>query len=204
MKKFYYFGIAGSIIYVLSVILGGLLWHGYSHVSQSISTLIMTTSPNQIIMQPLFWIYNLLLVGFSIGYYRWSRARLIKISAVFLLLVAFSGIIMLIFPQDAIDTQLSTHGLIHLIFAGVAALSTLTAIFLSTIGFWKHNVYKNLGIISSILGLIILVNGPLTAMAPTLFPKFFGLSERVTIGSFIIWWFLVSYTIYKNERDLRK
>jgi hypothetical protein len=155
-------------------------------------------------MQPLFWIYNLLLVGFSIGYYRWSRARLIKISAVFLLLVAFSGIIMLIFPQDAIDTQLSTHGLIHLIFAGVAALSTLTAIFLSTIGFWKHNVYKNLGIISSILGLIILVNGPLTAMAPTLFPKFFGLSERVTIGSFIIWWFLVSYTIYKNERDLRK
>jgi hypothetical membrane protein len=200
MKRFYYFGIVGSVVYVLTVILGGLLWHGYSHISQAISELIMTTSPNQIIMQPLFWVYNLLLIAFSIGYYRWGKAKLIKISAMFLFVVAFSGVMMLIFPQDAIGTSLSTHGLIHLIFAGLAALSTLVAVFLSAISFWRRNDYKQLGGISLVLGLIILISGPLTAIAPTAFPHYFGLSERITIGSFIVWWFLLSYTIYKNER----
>jgi hypothetical protein len=151
-------------------------------------------------MQPLFWVYNLLLIAFSIGYYRWGNRNLIKLSATFLFLVAFSGIMMLIFPQDVIGTPLSTHGLIHLIFAGIAALSTLEAVFLCAIGFWKSTEYKNLGKISLVLGLVILVCGPLTAMAPTAFPQYFGLSERITIGSFIVWWFLLSYTIYQNER----
>jgi hypothetical membrane protein len=204
MKKFYYLGIVGSIVYVLSVILGGLLWPGYSHVSQSISTLIMTTSPNQIFMQPLFWIYNLLLVAFSIGYYRWSQNILIKISAAFLFLVALSGILMLIFPQDAINAPLSAHGLAHLIFAGVAALSTLVAIFLSAIGLWGRGGYKKLGVLSLVFGLVILITGPLTAMAPTAFPQYFGLSERITIGSFIVWWFVLSYTIHRSERKAKK
>ncbi len=204
MKRFYYFGIASTAIYIFAVILGGLLWPGYSHISHAISALIMTTSPNQIFMQPLFWAYNLLLIAFSIGYYRWGNRKLLKLSAVFLFLVAFSGIMMLIFPQDKLGTPLTTHGLIHLIFAGVAALSTLEAMFLCAIGLWKNKEYKNLSRISLVLGLVVLASGPLTAIAPTAFPQFFGLSERITIGSFIIWLFLVSYIISKKEKGTTK
>lgn len=164
----------------------------------------MASSPNQIILVPLFWIYNLLLIAFSIGFYKWSKASLMKISAAFLFLVAISGIIMLISPQDEIGVALSNTGLIYVVLAGVAALSTMAAIFLSAIGFWKLKGYKNLGIVSLILGLIILINGLLATMSLVLFPNFLGLSVRVTIGSFIVWWFLVSCAIYKNERVLKK
>ncbi|MCX6728983.1 MAG: DUF998 domain-containing protein [Candidatus Saccharibacteria bacterium] len=204
MKKFYYFGIASAVIYIFAVILGGLIWPGYSHLAHAISALTMATSPNQIIMQPLFWAYNLLLIAFSIGYYRWGNRKFIKLSAAFLFLVAFSGIVMLIFPQDILGTPLTTHGLIHLIFAGVAALSTLEAMFLCAIGFWKNNEYKNLSRISLVLGVVVLASGPFTAIAPTALPQFFGLSERITIGSFIVWLFLASYIISKQEKGTIK
>ncbi|AKM81901.1 MAG: hypothetical protein UT28_C0001G0082 [Berkelbacteria bacterium GW2011_GWE1_39_12] len=46
MKRFYYFGIIASLIYIFAVILGGFLWTGYSHISQAISELTMTLAPN--------------------------------------------------------------------------------------------------------------------------------------------------------------
>ena len=203
MKRFYYFGIAAAAIYVFAVVLGGYMWNGYNHISQSISELIMVGSPNQSIMQPLFWAYNILLVVFSIGFFQWAQNRLLKTSAVFLLLVALSGVMMLIFPQDKLGETLTIVGLLHLIFAGFAALSTLVSIFFAAAGFRKVDKYKGLTVMSIVFGLIILVNGPLTAMAPTVFPDYFGLSERVTIGAFIIWLFLVSYKLANNQNMIK-
>lgn len=202
MKKFWYFGIAAAVIYVFAVILGGIMWPTYSHVTQAISELIMTSSPNQIVLQPLFWAYNLLVVSFSVGYYHWgkNRSKGLIWASISLFIVALSGVGTLIFPQDKIGTALSTPGLLHLIFAGLAALMTLVAMFSTAIGLWKHRNYKNIAIISLALGLVILFNGPLTAMAPTLLPNYFGISERITIGSFILWLFILSYSLFKKER----
>jgi len=198
MKKFYYFGIAAAGVYAFAVTLGGFLWQSYNPISQAISELIMTTSPNQLIMQPLFWLYNVLLLIFSIGFFWWASNRALKTAAVALFLVAFSGVMMLLFPQGVIGEALTTTGLLHLIFAGIAALATLVTMFACVLGFKQLAGYKNLMIVSLALGLVILINGPMTAIAPTAFPQFFGLTERVTIGAFVLWLFITSWTLRKK------
>jgi hypothetical membrane protein len=48
MKKFFMLsGVLAPIIYVATVILGGLLRPGYSHVAEAISELVATGAPNR-------------------------------------------------------------------------------------------------------------------------------------------------------------
>jgi len=45
-------GILAPVVYVITVILGGFLWPGYSHVSQPVSDLIATGAPNKSLLDP--------------------------------------------------------------------------------------------------------------------------------------------------------
>lgn len=194
-SKFYVFGITAAVIYVFAVILGGLLWPGYSHVSQAISELTFRQAPNQAIIQPLFWAYNLLLLAFAVGFFMWTEKKTLKASAIFLALCAFSGVMMFFFPQDPMNVALTTSGLLHFVFAGMAAITTLLAVLLAAIGTWKEN--RKISIFSIIIEAIIFISGPITASAPTTIPQYFGISERVTIGSFIVWVFVFSLYLGK-------
>lgn len=199
MKKFFYYGLVSIGLYVGGVWLGGALWSDYNHVKQAISELIMPSSPNQDIMQPIFWLYNLFLGAFSLGFLKWAPNKHLKLSAIFLMLCAISGMILLVFPQDEIGAQLTPSGLVHLIFAGVTSIATLLAMFLAGFGFRKLKDFRIQKNISFVLGAIVLVSGPLTAFAITQFPDHFGIFERVTIGAFIIWVYLLSYLFYKSR-----
>jgi len=149
--------------------------------------------------------YNIFLAAFSLGFFVWGKNKLIKSSAAFLLLCALSGILMYFFPQDPINITLTFKGLIHFFLAGMAAITTLLAVFLSAFGFGKMDGYKNLKVISVILGLIIFISGPLTAIGPTKFPAYFGIAERITIGAFILWLFLISLVLFiKSKKSLKK
>jgi hypothetical protein len=53
------------VVYVVTLILGGLLRPGYSHISQAVSDLIASGAPNKSLLDPLFAIYNLLTVAFG-------------------------------------------------------------------------------------------------------------------------------------------
>ena len=51
------FGIIAPIIFVITIIVGGLITSGYSHLSQSVSELVMSGAPNNSI-----WIFRLALI----------------------------------------------------------------------------------------------------------------------------------------------
>ena len=51
-------GISAAIIYVGTVILGGLLRPGYSHISMAISELVADGAPNRSLLSSLFLLYN--------------------------------------------------------------------------------------------------------------------------------------------------
>ncbi len=201
MKKYYYFGIAAPIFYVFAVIFGGFIWPGYSQIHQAISELTMKTAPNQWIIQPLFWAYNILLILFAIGVFNWVKNKQVKASAIFLGICGLSGIAMFFFPQDPLNVALTFSGLMHFVLAGVASLTTLLAVFLGAFGFSKIKGLEKTKLPSLIFGMLILVSGPLTAIAPTKFPNIFGVFERFTIGTFMIWLFYVSYSIYRVQKE---
>lgn len=66
-------GILAPVVYVLTVILGGVLRPGYSHVSQAISDLMATGAPNKSLLDPLFALYNLLAIAFALGLFQHVR-----------------------------------------------------------------------------------------------------------------------------------
>src|SRR5215208_5568977 len=69
-------GVAATIIYVGTVILGGWLRPGYSHISMAISELVADGAPNRSLLSSLFLVYNALLSLFGLGLFITVRDHL--------------------------------------------------------------------------------------------------------------------------------
>jgi hypothetical membrane protein len=75
-------GILSSLLYVLTDVLGGLRYQGYSFTSQAISELGAIGAPSKAFVDPLFMAYNVLALAFGIGVLRVAgdRARALRIT----------------------------------------------------------------------------------------------------------------------------
>lgn len=60
-------GIIGAIIYIAHVVIGGLLWKGYSHITQTISELTGSGAPNASMLKIFTTVYGILMIIFSIS-----------------------------------------------------------------------------------------------------------------------------------------
>jgi hypothetical protein len=203
MKKYLYaIGILTPLLYVFNVVLGGALWLGYSHMRQAISELTMAGAPNLALMDALFTIYGFLLLTFSIGFsLRWGKAgnRPLSISGIALAACAAAGLLMKFFRQDPIGEPLTFTGSMHLVLAGVTSLGTIFAIFFAAAGFHKLPYVSGLRVFSLVMGAIVLISGGLTAAGTTQLPAIFGILERTTIGSFMLWLLVISINLLKHD-----
>src|SRR5689334_15191340 len=99
-------GMFAAIIYIGTVILGGLLRPGYSHISMAISELVADGAPNRPLLSSLFLLYNALLTVFGIGLFlkvNSQPGRKISgyVGSIALILVGIAGILMeLVFAQE--------------------------------------------------------------------------------------------------------
>lgn len=201
-KRLYALGILTPLLYIFTVVLGGALWPDYSHVRQAISELTMAGAPNLALMDALFTIYGILLLTFSIGFsLRWGKAgnRPLTISGATLAVCAAAGLAMKFFRQDPIGEPLTFTGMMHLILAGITSLGTIFAIFFAAAGFRKLPYGAGLQIFSLVMGSIVLLSGGLTAAGTTQLPAIFGILERTTIGSFMLWLLVISKNLLKRE-----
>lgn len=203
-KMIYILGILTPLLYVFSVVLGGALWPGYSHVRQAISELTMASAPNLALMDTLFTVYGCMLLAFSLGFsLRWGKAgnRPLTISGIALIACSAAGLLMKFFRQDPIGEPLTFTGTMHLILAGVTSLGTIFAIFFAAAGFRKLDQAGDLRVFSLVMGAIVLVSGGLTAAGTTQLPAIFGILERTTIGSFMLWLLVVSIILLKRDDE---
>lgn len=198
-KRIYLIGMAAAVVYVFSVILGGVLWDGYSHLSQAISEFTMVRSPILTTMDRLFSTYGLLLFLFGLGWYSiWveEKNKWLKASAAMLIVCSLAGLLMKFAPMDPIGHSLTTRGTVHLVLAGVASLSTILAVFFAAYGFKETKYAAKLSNFSYTIACLIVIFGALAAIAPKLLPSYLGLTERLTIGSFIIWLFWITFKLF--------
>jgi hypothetical membrane protein len=198
-RKIYLFGIAASLVYSSTVIAGGFLRPGYSQIRQAISELSMDGAPNKELILALFTLYNILLMIFSFSIYKQHQNKLLKASAALLFLVGLSGLMMNIFPQDPINSTATLFGILHFVFAGAAAIGTILAIFFGGVGFEMVSADKNFKLISLFLGFLVIVFGGMTPIAINTFASTFGVFERITIFSFILWLAIFSCKMFHAE-----
>lgn len=205
MRRFWYvFGILSPILYTAAVVVGGILWPGYSHLKQPISELTAEFSPKPLIVQLLFTAANLCGLFFGVGIAflgNFKKDNLVKVEG---LLLVLSGIVALtfnFFPQDPIGDEPSFRGQMHLLLAGIASITTIAIVFTGARAF--RNIEK-MRDISIILGITIIIFGIQTVRAPSVTPNIFGLFERITIGAYMLWLLICSYQLYSQSRTPEK
>src|SRR5690349_24806688 len=107
-KYLLFCGMLAALIYIGTVILGGLLRPGYSHITHAISELIAAGAPNTTLLNPLFTLYDLLLAAFGAGLLLTVTASPVQSGtrsgawgALALIVSGMLGVLMnLFFPQD--------------------------------------------------------------------------------------------------------
>jgi hypothetical membrane protein len=200
-------GILAPIVYVLTVILGGAIRPGYSHVSQAVSDLIATEAPNKSLLDPLFALYNLLAIAFALGLFQKVRSddqNRGKVVGTFGALVLVSqgifGLITLFFPEPAggMSVAITNEGAMHIVFAGLSSLATMIAILL--MGFWFRNGQRLRGYASfSFLSVtFVFLTGGFAAYSVANQSPIAGLLERLTIGGFLLWILVIALKMYSS------
>jgi len=204
MKKLFMLsGVLAPIIYVATVILGGLLRPGYSHVAEAISELVAAGAPNRPLLSALFILYNVLSSAFGLGLFLKDRDEPYRrasglFGSLALVVIGILGVCMeLFFPQDPGGIPTTSAGTMHIVFAGIVSLGTMVAILLTA--FWFRNSPDFSGYVtySLITVAMIFVSGGLTAVAVANNHPLLGLSERITIGAYIQWLFVIGITMYR-------
>lgn len=195
-KWYWCSGLLAVCVYLVAVIFGGLLYPGYSHISQDVSQLTSTSSPIRGLMN-IFFIYNLLIMFFGYGLFAISKNNFLKVASGFIVLIGILGIVIAWFPINTRGTDITSTGIVHIAIVSVVSLLTVVSGFLFWAGFRRTNevFLKNVSLLS---GVLFLLSGPIAAFNVN--SGFAGLFERIPIAIFLIWVGAVSAHLLKVSR----
>jgi hypothetical membrane protein len=190
-------GIIAPVSYTIVVVVLGLLWSSYSHVTQAISELGGVDAPNAIIMNTAgFALTGILIIFFAVGlYYGLGKGRGSKIGSA---LVAVYGLGMFgiaFFPWDKVN------------------LASFTSTMHSLIG-WPHWIGLILGLLVlahtfkndlrwNSYWVYTLVTGLLTAIVIVIYAfigveGYMGVLQRIIIGAQLIWIEIVAIKLSRS------
>lgn len=203
-------GVLAPVIYSLSVVVGGILRPGYSHIAQYVSELIETGAPNKALLDPLFAIYNILTIAFGIGLFLYirgipeNRRKMVGIvGALVLIAEGIFGFLTVFFPQDPIGSMATATGSMHIVLASLSSLTTMLAMLF--VGLWFRVIpsLRGYGIYSFVSLGIVFVSGGLAASTIAHPGPINGLIERITIFGFIQWLLVIGLRLYVSELTSR-
>ncbi len=195
-------GIGAVVAYVGTTVLGGAIVPGYSHVSDSVSSLTSPGASYREVLAIGFAAYNAGVVTLGLALPRLSsRPRLpLRIAGWLLIACGAAGVLMLEpFPQDPMGAPVTAVGTVHIVLAGVSALTLVVAITLTAIAWRNEPRWKHLWVFSVVAASAILVTGGIGAAFIT--SPVFGLLERTTQLSFLSWFSVVGVTAFAQLRD---
>lgn len=199
-------GVLAPIVYAVTVVLGGILRPGYSHISQFVSELIAAGAPNKSLLDPLFALYNLLTIAFGAGLVMTVRAASEtrgKVSGTLgaLVLVAegIFGFVTVFFPQDPVGAPITSTGTMHIVLAGLSSLTTMLSMLLMGLWFRKQPGLQSYGLYSFISVVVVFVFGGLAAVTGANRNLILGIMERLTIGGFLQWLFVIALKLYSSR-----
>ena len=189
-------GALSAVVYAAHVVLGGLLWQGYSHMTQTISELTADGAPNAALLRVFTTAYGVLAILFAawliFALHRVGAKRAAIVGAVLLLIVEFASLVgYSLFPLRG-GTEMDSENVGHLVVTGIVVLGTIGSVLLTGLGLTKTEGLKALGVFSLVCVGIIVVSGGMTPAAMANNLPVSGLLERVNIFTLQTWVFVLS------------
>jgi hypothetical protein len=202
-RIFYLLGVFAPILFVFTMILGGALRPGYSHVTETISELFSPGSPNRLLLTTLHTLYavSFSLFGFGLLLFVQKKGKLKRIGIPAALTFISVGILSVltatVFPQDAWGTTPTFFGEMHMIIHGV--ISLLSILYILLFGVWFHRTgiarffraYSMATVVAVLLTagwFAVSIGGPLM-----------GISERAAMLVGFQWTVLLAVIVLKND-----
>jgi len=192
------FGMFSVVSYFLHVILGEMFYDGYNPLAQAISDLTASNSPSKNVARIFSTLYGICAVTFSCGLFAYFKNKINKVitvsSLVFCAMNTISFLGYAFFPLSESGYAGTLQDKMHVIVTVLVVLLTIGSLILYSIGFFKTDGYKRLGIVS-IVTLLLLTAG---AISINILPKkYFGLAERINVYSIIVYTGILSLWMYK-------
>lgn len=194
-------GMLAVVIYLMHVLLGGYLWKSYSHLQQPISDLTATGAPNRFLLLLFTNIYGVLALIFAISFTifeRKERHKLVFWGGISFIILHVVSISYSFFPQDLPGAETTVAGTMHLVVTVLIVPFTILTPLLIGLGLKKEKTSKKLGNFSLICGILIVIFGGLAGYFFAKGLPYFGLIERINIGTLQIWTFVMSYKLIKS------
>lgn len=179
-------GALAPLVYLITVIVGGVLWQDYSHIRDTVSTLTSAGAPNQQVMVPLFAIYNIFVIALAAALYIGVSGKKPRLTSALIAATGIDGLVLFAFPQDYPQGPPVTFtGTMHVAVAGIGALVSLLA--MAALFFELRHVrgWGTIAKISIILLSIAIACGGFGAASIT--TAYAGLAERLSIGTILVW-----------------
>lgn len=188
------FAIATVALYIGSMVVGGAIVPGYSHIENSVSELTSSAGAHRWGLAWGFSSYNVTLAAMGIGLARAVRRSRALITGLCLwLVVAVAGVLQVsVFPQDPMGQDVTPKGTGHLILAGVAAAGLIVSAFFWAKAFKADAGWSRLARPSFWFGWAILAIGGLGAALGGIVPSLFGLGERFTMVTYLGWFTVIA------------
>jgi hypothetical membrane protein len=184
-------GTISALLYVATDIIGGLRYDGYRFTSQTISELMAVGAPSKPLVDPLFLIYNVLVLAFGVGVFREGagRSRALRVTGALLITYAalgFTGPIW--FPLRAPRGLGSLAADVpHIVLTGVLVLLLLFAFGVGAFALGiRFRVYSfatvatviALGALSGVYGARLAADMPTPGL---------GIIERIDVYACLLW-----------------
>ncbi len=196
-------GVSSPVMYAFTVILGGILWPGYSHLSDAISELTATGAPFRFSLNVLFSASLILGAFFAVIAFRFVkrfRIRLVRTGMGILVLITILSFLWAFFPMDPREAEATFRGIVHLILAGVVSPLTIISPTLVGLGLRKIEEFRAYAIYSLVSAAFILATGLTAVLSIQYGDAYVGLFERLTIGSYQQWMGISALVFYHRWR----
>ena len=196
----YLCGVFSSVLFISTIILGGALRPGFSHISDTISELFSPGSPNKPLLDALHTVSAILGTMFGLGVLLFVRGsgHSGTVGIIGAVLIIATGLVNIatatIFPQDAWGSPATFPGEMHKVLAGVLALLSMSSTLLLGIWLKRAGIFPGFGTYSFITFAIVLLTGGFAITK--LGTPIMGLTERITIAAGMQWTIALSLTMY--------
>lgn len=193
-------GMLGPIIYTLMWIIGGILQPGYSHIANDVSELLARGAPDKLLMDIMNITAAILLFIFFLSSHKSiNNGEGSKVGPISLVISGIMGLLVAIFFPLGPHGEL-TDGLAIAHITIIMMQIPLTII--TMIAFWRR--LKNLegweiyGKFSLLALVIVAITGFMVPM--TLDTEIMGLVERVSVCTIELFYFLIAFGAYRNNK----
>lgn len=181
--------------YVLHVILGGFFWKDYSHLQQPISDLTASGAPGRSTLLIFTNVYGILALIFAVSFTVLESRKYnlaVFLGGISFIIMHTVSILYGFFPQDLPGNGITFAGRMHLVVTALIVPFTVLSPFLVGAGMRKTAEGKKLGDFSVLCGIMILILGGLAGLFYAKNLPYFGLVERLNIGTLQAWTFALS------------